>query len=226
MKPLISLIVSQIALLAQLVISPVSVTITGPNQSIQFICLGCVTQTWAINGVGLITQAGRYTAPPALPVPPTGQGFTTVSVQVRDGALIATATIALVAPANPTPPICVTCPPGPSGPRGIQGLPGKDGLPGIAGKDGAPGPVGPQGPAGVCTGTCTGGGGNSDFMVKFLTFPNAPGLCAADIRERNAYTYDDLGFLYVCMRTNEVDSNGNFSTYRWKKSPAPFLVTW
>jgi hypothetical protein len=169
MKPLLLLIVSQITVVAQLAISPASVTITGPGQHIQFTCQGCVTQVWALNGSGMISPTGLYTAPPALPVPPVGQGFTRVTVQVRDGINTATATIAITAPSgNPNPPTCVTCPLGPVGPPGPQGIAGKDGLPGIPGKDGLPGKDG------VCNGTCTGGG--IVAIVPGLGLSIAPGI--------------------------------------------------
>ncbi len=155
MKPFLACIFVQSALLAQLVISPASVTITGPGQRIQFACLGCATQVWALNGPGLISPTGLYTAPQILPQPPTGQNFTTVQVQVRDGALTAIASLTLPKPSGVPP--CQTCPAGPQGPIGQQGVPGlagKDGLPGI---QGLKGDTGPQGPAGVCNGTCTSG---------------------------------------------------------------------
>ncbi len=147
MKPFLLLILSIFPVLAQLAISPVSVTITGPGQRIQFTCQGCVTQAWAVNGPGLISATGLYTAPQILPQPPADQNWTTVQVQVRDGALTAMASLTLPRPAV-TPP-CQTCPPGPQGPQGTPGIAGKDGLLGAAG------PVGPPGPAGVCNG-CTG----------------------------------------------------------------------
>ena len=127
---------------------------------------------------------------------------------------------------NLTPQPSCTCPAGPkgdTGPIGLTGAQGNKGDKGDTGQQGLQGPIGPQGLAGVGSGVGT---GNGDYLVKFLTNPNAPGLCATDIRERNAYTYDDSGYLYVCMRTNEADSSGNFSTYRWKRSPVPFLVAW
>jgi hypothetical protein len=168
MKPLLLLIVSQITVVAQLAISPASVTITGPNQRIQFTCQGCVSQVWALNGAGIISATGLYTAPPALPVPPTGQGFTRVTVQVRDGINTATAQIAITAPpGNPNPPTCVTCPQGPKGDPGPQGIAGKDGLPGIQG---------PQGIPGVCTGNCTGGGQTIKPGLGLTTVTSADGL--------------------------------------------------
>lgn len=155
---------------AQLAISPASVTITAPNQVVQFQCPTCSAAKWAINGVGMISESGRYTAPPALPIPPAGQNWTVVTVQVRDGVQTAIASITLTKPSTPIVPICPSvCP---AGPMGLQGNAGIDGKPGVDGKPGLDGRPGRDGKDGICTG-CTGGSGGFVNQRLILHVGNA-----------------------------------------------------
>ncbi len=208
MKTLV--LILQVPLAAQLAISPASVTLQ-PGQSVTFHS-SAVSPFWL--RAGTVTGSFACMAPGPADCVFTAPAAITAIVQTQvksydasNWSLQPAVAIVTLSPAT----TCQTCPPGPAGPSGPIGPQGSPGVPG------------PKGDTGGELITITPG---PDYLVKFLTFPNAPGLCGVDVNERNAYTYDDLGYLYICMRTNEVDADGNFTIYRWKKSPAPFLVVW